>query len=188
MSEDSRLKIISVTGAHSGVGKTTLCAFLLNEFEGFGAIKFTKTTLFSSLVDDEAELKHEGKDTAIMYGAGAEKVLWIKSPTDGLEHVLEIALERMRSLKGVVVEGNSPVDFLNPHLLIFIVGEDGEIKPSALNVAGRADVLVYNSDKGAGHLNLPFATKKAVKVFSINLTEKSGESDDFIAYLKERIA
>src|SRR3989338_4069034 len=36
-------KIISVTGAHSRVGKTTLCSILLNEFKGFGAIKFTKT-------------------------------------------------------------------------------------------------------------------------------------------------
>jgi molybdopterin-guanine dinucleotide biosynthesis protein len=73
-------KIISVTGAHSGVGKTTLCAILLNRLAGFGAIKFTKTDMFTSISEDPETILKHGKDTAIMSEAGAEKVIWIQSP------------------------------------------------------------------------------------------------------------
>ena len=51
LTEDS-LKIISVTGAHSGVGKTTLCSILFENLNGFGGIKFTKTSLYTSVIDD----------------------------------------------------------------------------------------------------------------------------------------
>lgn len=189
MHNDNPLTIISVTGARSGVGKTTLCGMLLKELKGFGAIKFTRTPLYTSLIDDEEVLKQHGKDTSIMYGAGAEKVLWIKSPgEDGLGKVLDEALKRMKGLKGVIVEGNSPVDFLNPHLVIFIIAQDGEVKPSALKVAGRADVLVYNCGKDAVHLDLPAIMRKDVRVFSIDLIEKKGEFDELISFIKERVA
>lgn len=188
MDNDSPFIIISVTGAHSSVGKTTLCAMLLKELKGFGAIKFTRTPLYTSLIDDEEVLKQNGKDTAIMYGAGAERVLWIKSPgEDGLGQVLDEALQRMKGLNGVVVEGNSPVDFLNPHLVIFIIAQDGEVKPSALKVAGRADVLVYNCGKDVMHVGLPVPMREDVRVFSIDLIGKKGEFDELISFIKERV-
>lgn len=188
MADNSSFSIISVTGAHSGVGKTTLCAMLLRELKGFGAIKFTRTPMYTSLIDDDDVLKQDGKDTAIMSASGAEKVLWIKSPAEGLGRVLESALQRMKGLNGVIVEGNSPVDFLNPHLVIFIIAQDGEVKPSALKVAGRADVLVFNSDRELNHEGLPVTLREDVKVFRIDLIEKKGEFDEFISFIKDRIA
>lgn len=181
--------IISVTGAHSGVGKTTLCAMLLKEFNGFGAVKFTRTPMYTSLIDDEEVLKQNGKDTAIMYEAGAEKVLWVKSPgEDELGLVLGEALQRMKGLNGVVVEGNSPVDFLNPHLVIFIIAKDGKVKPSALKVAGRADVLVFNSDRKLEPAGLPVSLREDIRVFRIDLIEKKGEFDGLISFIKDRIS
>jgi len=183
---EGSFKIISVTGAHSRVGKTTLCSILLKEFNGFGAIKFTKTSSHSSLIDDTKILKQKGKDTAIMCESGAKKVLWIQSPRQGLKGLLENALNRMKDLKGVIVEGNSPVDFLNPHLVIFIIGQDGEIKPSALQLSKRADVLIINSDKRDKELS-PIVCVNNRKVFWIDLIKKKGEMDEFLCFIKEKI-
>ncbi len=188
MQNKDSLKIISVTGAQSGVGKTTLSSILLRALRGFGAIKFTKTPVYTSLIDDETIIRQEGKDTAIMRQAGAEKVLWIKSPSAGLHEVLNIAIEKMIGLKGVVIEGNSPLDFLNPSLVIFIIGQNGEVKPSALTAASRADVLVCNSDKTDEDFDLPVELPSDVKVFRLDLSKEGGNTDEFISYVKDRIA
>ena len=123
------------------MGKTTLCSILLNKLDSFGAIKFTKTDMFTSISDDPETLLQKGKDTAIMSKAGAEKVVWIQSPYDGLEDALNMASLKMEGLNGMVVEGNSPVDFINPHLIIFIMGPDGQIKESADKVSKLADII-----------------------------------------------
>lgn len=179
-------KIISVTGAHSKVGKTTLCSILLENLKGFGAIKFTKTPFYTSVVDDPETIMKKDKDTAVMSGSGAEKVIWIKSPGRGLNDALSIAISKMNGLRGIVVEGNSPVDFLRPHLLIFIIGKDGHIKPSALRVSKRADVVIINSDKHIADPSFlgPFV-KKNVKVFCMDLINRTGEIDKFLAFTKK---
>ena len=181
-------KIISVTGAHSRVGKTTLCSILLNEFKGFGAIKFTKTPLYASLTDDINILNQKGKDTAIFLESGAERVVWIQSPYYELENILKTALGKMADLEGVVIEGNSPVDFLNPHLIVFIIGVDGEIKPSALEVSKKADIIIINSEKHVKELSfLSTVGRKGAKVFYINLLNRKGELDKFLCFVKEKI-
>lgn len=181
-------KIISVTGAHSMVGKTTLCSILINEFRGFGAIKFTKTPLYASLTDDIKILNQKGKDTGIFLESGAERVIWIQSPYYELENILKTALGRMADLEGVVIEGNSPVDFLNPYLIIFIIGVDGEIKPSALEVSKKADIIIINSEKHVKKLSfLSTVGRKGAKVFYINLLNRKGELDKFLCFVKEKI-
>lgn len=186
--EDS-FKIISVTGAHSGVGKTTLCAVLLENLKNFGGIKFTKTSLYTSVVNDINILSEDGKDTAIFLKAGAEKVIWIQSPGgDELEDALNVALARMTGLKGVVVEGNSPLVFLKPHLIIFIIGPNGEVKPSALEVCRKADIIVINSETKISDLSLlPPELQEHSKIFWIDLLGKKGEIDKFIACSKQYI-
>jgi len=80
MSGENNLKIISVTGAHSQVGKTTLASIILNNIQDFGAIKFTKTSLFTSVTDEPGIILENNKDTAVLSEAGAKKVYWIQSP------------------------------------------------------------------------------------------------------------
>ena len=182
------MKIISVTGAHSNIGKTTLGAILVSNIKGFGAIKFTKTPFYSSVTDDPEIIYQEGKDTAVFSESGAEKVLWIKSPPSGLQDALKTALNEMKGLRGIVVEGNSPVEFLNPHLVIFIVAEDGQIKPSALKTSKKADIIIINSLK---RIKIPpFLTQIASensKVFWIDLINKKGEVDKFVEYIKQHL-
>ena len=180
--------ILSVTGAHSGVGKTTLCSILLKEFKGFGAIKFTKTGLYTSIVDNADMLDKEGKDTSVMMNAGAESVVWVRSPVDDLNDALGIALQKLSGTRGVVIEGNSPVDFLNPHLVIFIIGEDGEIKPTAMKVSSKADIVVINSINPDLKRPSPVpAPKKDTKFFRINLKEKKGEIGEFLTYVRRKL-
>jgi molybdopterin-guanine dinucleotide biosynthesis protein len=181
-------KIISVTGAHSGVGKTSLCAILLNNFKGFGAIKFTRTELYTSVIDDPEILAEKNKDTAVLSESGAERVVWIKSPADELEHALDMAIGKMSGLRGVVIEGNSPLGFLAPDLTIFVIGSDGEIKPSALNVSEKADMIVFNAGNSISYppsvLNL---LQNNVNLFRMNVKEKTGEIDKFISHVKKYI-
>jgi molybdopterin-guanine dinucleotide biosynthesis protein len=184
----SSFKIISVTGAHSGVGKTSLCSILLNNLKGFGAIKFTRTELYSSVIDDPEIIAEKNKDTAVLSESGAERVVWIKSPADELEHALDMAIGKMVGLCGVVIEGNSPLGFLNPDLIIFVIGSDGEIKPTALKVSENADMIVFNADNSISYppsvLNL---LHNNVNLFRMDVKEKTGEIDKFISHVKKYI-
>ena len=188
MSVEKSPKIISVTGAYSGVGKTTVCSILLKELKGFGAIKVTKTPLYTSLVEGIKMLEKKGKDTAIFLESGAERVLWIQSPYNELESVLNAALSRIADIKGVIIEGNSPVDFLNPHLVVFIIGEKGKIKPSAFKICKKADAIIINSEKQTTHRAFLEKCPGAVKVFRIDLLKKKGEINEFLFFVKERIS
>ena len=188
MSVEKSPKIISVTGAYSGVGKTTVCSILLKNLKGFGAVKFTKANLYVSLIDDINILGQKGKDTAMFLKSGAVRVLWVQSPYSGLKDVLEIALSRMSDLAGVIVEGNSPVDFLNPHLVVFIIGEKGKIKPSAFKICKKADAIIINSKKQTTHRAFLEKCPGAVKVFRIDLLKKKGEINEFLSFVKERIS
>lgn len=180
--------IISVTGACSNVGKTTLCSILLGEFKGFGAIKFTKAEMFTSLIDDLEILNQKGKDTAVMLDAGAKKVVWIKSPKEGLKDALDIAFSKLYRLKGVVVEGNSPVDFLNPSLVIFIINPDREIKTSAVEVCKKADIVIINSDKENKESGFPAGIfPEDALFFRINLKNKEGEIDEFLSHVRRQL-
>jgi hypothetical protein len=181
-------KIISVTGAHSSVGKTTLCSILLENLKGFGAVKFTKTPLYTSVIDDPDIIMQKDKDTAIMSRSGAEKVVWVKSSGSDLEHDLGLAMGMMDGLKGVVFEGNSPAKYLNPDLIIFIIGEDGQIKPSARELSEKADVIVINSPRQIKNSSsMTSLSQKNALTFRIDLIKKQGEIDKFIAYIKKYI-
>jgi molybdopterin-guanine dinucleotide biosynthesis protein len=180
--------IISVTGAHSNVGKTSVCSILLSGLKEFGAIKFTKTPLYASLIEDMNTLNEKGKDTAFYLQAGAQRVVWVKSPYHELKNVLDIAMSRMKGLKGVVVEGNSPVDFLNTHLIIFIKDLDEESKPTAEKVSKKADIVIINSKKKADNTLLNSAQwRKDTKLFWIDLTKRKEEHNEFLCFVKKRI-
>ncbi len=188
MSDKDTFKIISVTGAQSKVGKTTLCTILLRNLNRFGAIKFTKSSLYTSVTDDPETIMQKEKDTAKMSESGAEKVVWIQSDGDELEDALNIALGTMTELDGVVVEGNSPVDFLEPHLLIFIVGEDGQIKPSALKISKRADIIIINSENRIDNPSfLSPMMKQKTEILRLDLKNRTGEIDKFLNLVNKKI-
>ena len=115
----------------------------------WGAIKYTKTALYASLVDDKTELSKKGKDTGRFLEAGAEDVIWIKSPALDLKELLPMAVDRLSCLDGIIVEGNSAIEFLKPDIVIFIVGKNKELwKAGTEEIVGISDIIVYENESG----------------------------------------
>lgn len=171
--------IIGIGGAHSGAGKTTYASLLLQRLKGWGAIKYTKTGLYCSLIDDREILLTEDKDTKRMLNAGAERVLWVQSPPSELRDVLPQAMERLSDLKGIVVEGNSAIEFLNPDIIIFVFGNDSKtLKERAKKILERADVIVY-----AGSNKIIVTSNKS----SLFTRRSSLNNEQFISYITEMV-
>jgi molybdopterin-guanine dinucleotide biosynthesis protein len=164
------MMIIGIAGAHSGIGKTTLCELLLRELtkttnnEGrfynldWGAIKYTRSSIYCSLSTDLQLLWCENKDTARMLKAGAKEVVWVQSPPERLQEVLPMAIDRLSHLGGILVEGNSAVEFLRPDIVVFLDSKKvDDRKPSAERLIAMADIIIQpilrETDQGAN----PFA-------------------------------
>jgi len=180
-------KIVLVGGAHSKVGKTTICSILLRELSDYGAIKFTKDVFEPALVEDEKVILQKGKDSAVMAEAGARKVILISSCGRGFKEAIYTALERMSSFKGVIIEGNYPIEFLTPDLVIFVIGPDKRVKPSAIRIAEMADIVVINSERMNRDLrSIPDILNKNAEVFFMDLKKKdAGELNNFIRYIRD---
>lgn len=161
--------IIGIGGSYSGVGKTSLSVAILRYFKQknkesdiempfsacslinkkWGAIKYTKTAFFTSIIYDESIIKQQNKDTRRLLDAGADDVLWVQSPREQLEEVLPMAIDRLSNLDCIIVEGNSAIEFLKPDIVIFIKGLNKTIKPSAERVLSLSDMVIEeDSQKG----------------------------------------
>jgi molybdopterin-guanine dinucleotide biosynthesis protein len=146
LSEKMRPRIIGIGGSGSGAGKTTIACKILESFRGWGAIKYTKTSFYSSITDDPDMLRKEGKDTKRFLDSGAEKVLWVQSPFSELDEVLPLALEMLSSVEGIVAEGNSLIEILKPDVVIFASGADGKIKSGAERILRMSDIIISGGD------------------------------------------
>ncbi len=143
--------IIGIGGAHSGAGKTTIASLILKRLKGWGAIKYTKNSLYCSITDDLKILSEKGKDTKRLLDSGAEKVLWVQSSFSELEEVLPMAVEMLSHLKGVLIEGNSAIEILEPDIVIFVSGiETGKSKKSSEKILRMADVIIFDKEPPQG--------------------------------------
>jgi hypothetical protein len=171
------VKIILVGSSKSRLGKTQLCELLFSSFDGFSALKVTTAhtgehhdcpraipcgACDSSLegylmVDDPAALAEKGKDTERYLRAGAEKVVWLTSSPEAMHEGLGRAIDRMMPFKVLVIEGNSPYSHLVRYgyepLVIFICGDDGAIKESALEVLEHAQIVVPSGEECGARLS-----------------------------------
>lgn len=143
--------ILGIGGAHSGAGKTTYASLILKRLKGWGAIKYTKAPLYCSIVKDTKILSEKGKDTKRLLDSGAEKVLWVRSPYEGLRETLQIAVENFSDLKGILVEGNSAIEILKPDVVIFVSGtQAGKSKRSSEKILSMADVVIFDKKPPQG--------------------------------------
>lgn len=200
---------IGIAGAHSNIGKTTLAAALLrylnrnalsvtrNELKEketapvthhaslitlrrWGAVKFTKTSLYTSLTDDPAVVGRGDKDTGRLLAAGAGAVLWVQSPAERLGEVLPLALDRLSSsgCDGILVEGNSAIEFLKPDIVIFISSvSKNRIKASAQRLLHLADVVIIPGAHDEGpevrYERSPEHERAACRLYGLPLDEKT---------------
>jgi LAO/AO transport system kinase len=168
--------IIGIGGAHSKVGKTTVACQILKKLSGWGAVKFTKTSFYSSIVDSLEILRQKNKDTYRLLNAGAQNVLWVQSPPEDMNETLGIAIDRLSNLKGIIIEGNSAIDALRPEIVIF-VSKNEELKKGAEKILGMADAVIFNK-------KTPQGIPKTAKKFRID--DEEGYINFIIGLLVER--
>jgi len=182
------MRIITVSGARSGVGKTTLALLLISRLKGFAAIKVSHAELFTSVTDDPEVISREGKDTALMKGAGASAVVWVQSEQADMAESLSQAMNMLGDAVGVVVEGNSPARLLEPDVSFYVAGVDvTDAKDGALDILKKADVVVVN----VGSDELPDGVDEAIRGFNSlaaittmgRLKGGSGELDELVKRL-----
>ncbi|HXD34940.1 MAG TPA: hypothetical protein VN643_27720 [Pyrinomonadaceae bacterium] len=154
-----RPMVVAVSGFSSNVGKTTLVCELLRQLPGWEAIKLTRGhyrscgrdpagCCVSDLLRDKPVVRsgyeanyQVGKDTGRFWEAGASNVHWVIVKDDQVEQGITEALSRVEA-EGVVVEGNSFLEYVAPDLAIMCArSAGGKIKPSARKNLAKSDFL-----------------------------------------------
>jgi molybdopterin-guanine dinucleotide biosynthesis protein len=158
-----KTNIVAVSGLSSNTGKTTLVCELLQRLPGWEAIKLTRGhyrscgkdplgCCVSDLIRDEPLIRsgreanyESGKDTGRYWDAGASNVHWVIAGEDQVEAGIKEALSRVRSA-GVVVEGNSFLDFIEADFAIMCArAGENKMKTSARRTLARADALYLST-------------------------------------------
>ena len=169
------MKLISVAGTSSNVGKTAFCESLIrylsdpgntnNRFatNNVSALKITtRHKGFCSrgscgvcdsikypfvIVEDESTINQEGKDTARLKSAGARKVVWLLSFPETLSDGVIEALNRFNANETVVIEGNSILSVHNVDLSIMVTRPpQKDLKKSASKIVQKIDTVIINTD------------------------------------------
>jgi len=156
------MRIISITGTASGVGKTTVARFLLRHLEDFSALKITTKHEGScprhsdcdvcdtmkhpyTITTDPLHINQAGKDTALFKNAGAQKVVWLQTHSEHLRKGIEEALTHFNKNDSILIEGNS---FLHAHDadvgILVATPRESKIKRSTRQIISKIDLAVIN--------------------------------------------
>lgn len=156
------MRIISITGTASGVGKTAVVRFLLKNLEDFSALKITTKHEGNcprhsdcdvcetmkrpyTITTELPQINQTGKDTALFKSAGARKVVWLQAHSEHLKRGIEEALTHFNKNDSVLIEGNS---FLHAHdadiSILVITPRETKIKRSTREIVSRIDLAVIN--------------------------------------------
>ena len=169
--------IIGIGGTCSNVGKTMTAVLLLQHLssgtEKWGAIKYTKTEFYTSLVDDKETLSRKDKDTGRFLEAGAGEVVWVKAPQRELADILPLALKRLSHNDGIIAEGNSAIEFLKPDIVIFMIGKMRSAGKQALKRLSAYPTLSYMK------MNTGFRRSRKQNSFFVATEPASGRSRFF---------
>lgn len=162
------MRLVTISGTSSEVGKTTVVCELLARLPGWAAIKVTRghyrscgrdpeTCCVSHLLGEEprvfsdrGETDVEGKDTGRYWAAGAADVRWVVCKRGQEGEGLARAMESVAGAPGVLVEGNRVIESCEPGLSILVASPDQEeVKPSARRIVDRVHGLyVFGGSNG----------------------------------------
>jgi hypothetical protein len=172
--------VVAVSGFSSNVGKTTLVCELLRRLPGWEAIKLTrghyrscgrdpKGCCVSDLLRPDPVIRsgraanyEAGKDTGHFWDAGASNVHWVIVKDDQVERGIKEALSLVKA-EGVVIEGNSFLEYLAADLVIMCArAEGGKMKSSARDALLQSHILYLSSiDENATSARKQFAEWQA---------------------------
>lgn len=164
------MKVVTISGTCSEVGKTSLVCALLGRLPGWAAVKVTRghtrscgrdplTCCVSPLLGDEARVFADRADTAVArkdtgryWEAGAAAVRWVVGKSGQEADGIRRALAELDGHPGVLVEGNRVVAALAPTLAILVASPgQREIKGTVRRIRERLDA-VYVPELPAGLL------------------------------------
>jgi molybdopterin-guanine dinucleotide biosynthesis protein len=165
----NRPSIVAISGLSSNTGKTALACELIALLPGWEAIKLTRGhyrscgkdpsgCCVSDLLRDEPlirsgrEANYElGKDTGRFWDAGAVNVHWVIVGEDQVEAGINAALSRVQS-KGVIVEGNSFLEYIEPDFAIMCArAGENKVKSSARRNLQKADAIYLSTVDESNH-------------------------------------
>ncbi len=156
------MRIISITGTASGVGKTAVAQFLLQHLEGFSALKITtkhegncprhsdcdvcETMKHPYIITtDPLQINQSGKDTALFKNAGARKVVWLQTHSEYLKRGIDEALTYFSKSDSILIEGNSFLHVHNADINILVATpRESKIKRSTRQIVSKVDLAVIN--------------------------------------------
>ena len=145
---------IAVSGTSSDSGKTTLMCQLLRELPGWEAIKVTRghyrscgkdphACCVSYLLGDQPVIRSgfketfaDDKDTGRYWNAGVANVHWLIASEDQVERGIRLTLERVNA-PGVLIEGNSFLQFVEVDFAILVAGCKNPDKPLSIKPSTR---------------------------------------------------
>ncbi|MBI5417894.1 hypothetical protein HZA55_08125 [Candidatus Poribacteria bacterium] len=157
------MKIISITGATSSVGKTYVSCALLKLLHGWAALKITRCKEGKcpknkgcnvchelkedfQLVNDPEIIGQKNTDTWKMRQSGASQVFWLKTKPKALEKAVNITLDFISRIKipGILIEGNSFLETHSANLSIMIIMDPDikKFKPSAVKIKEKIDLFL----------------------------------------------
>jgi len=172
------MKIISIAGTTSNIGKTTVAESIIHQLTvdspedmdssstNVSALKITtrhsgncsKTSCGVCdsikypfvIIDDISIIDQPGKDTSRLKNAGAQKVIWLLSYPETLKDGIKAALEHFDNDATVIVEGNSFLIAHEADLSVLVVrpGRTG-LKESAKLIIDKIDIALVNVERGA---------------------------------------
>ena len=163
------MALVSVSGAASRAGKTSLAVGLLHALPAGSAVavKFTTTEdVFERcprgtpcvvcdidvpfrIVEDRGVLDEAGTDTARLGAAGASRVIWTISRASAVRAAWSRVAAMAEGL--VVMEGSTIVDVAAPDLLLFVAHpflSPARWKATSDALIARADAVVVNRPAG----------------------------------------
>ena len=156
---------VAVGGFTSNSGKTGLVCELLRAFPGWEAIKVSRGHRRSCGKDPRAccvgpllgaepvvrsgraETYAPGKDTGRYWDAGASNVHWVIATDAQVARGIEVALSRVAA-PGVVVEGNSHLQFVEVDFALMAARSDVKIKPTARRALAKTSAFYLADEEG----------------------------------------
>jgi hypothetical protein len=180
--------VLTVSGSHSGIGKTLLAESILSLVKDFAAIKITMEDFFTAVTFDDASIMVPGKDTFRLKTSGASQVVWVRTPEQHLVDTMGQALSVLESCSGLLIEGNSIVTYLEPDISFFVYGGDIEtIKPSRLYALRNAQVIIHNIRDETNDYRESEKTLREINARATVLSINLASTDTLQALLKDTL-
>ncbi len=153
------MKTIVISGAHSGIGKTTLAEKILRQLPNWSALKVTmkkgtdcprhsdctacgELTGDFDIITDKKVIDLEGTDTGRLKKAGAKDVVWLRATPEGLKRGLEKAFCHLAGSEGIIIEGTSVLRHIDPGVVIFLKDGAADLREEAREAERKADIII----------------------------------------------